>query len=292
MTSTKNARAAATNSLPFKKSAMNHWLAAALCGFGVLAGTAAQAAPVTVAIINGSSGIMDVGSLAAQLNDDSFHDFSATVLLDNAVTNASVLSSYNVVLLGGSGHSNSEYSANTLAAVHSFMQAGGGVVTAGWYRYGAIGAADQAAADAITPVVTGGDYAYAYDTSINFNNILHDITSGVSSFSVSGCCIEVASALDLGATSLATADGSIAVAYQDTVGRSVYLGALYTANPGSYNVDGLRTGDADRLLEQSVYWAANRSTVVPNANSDVPEPGSLALVMAAVAALAIARRSA
>ena len=292
MTSTKNARAAATNTLPFKKNAMSHWLAAALCGFGVLAGTAAQAAPITVAIINGNTGNMGVANVAAQLNDDSFHDFSATVLSGNAVTNASALSGYDVVLLGGSGHSTSEYSASTLAAVNYFMQAGGGVVTAGWYRFGAINAADPAFADAITPVVTGGNYAYANNTSINFNNILHDITSGVSSFSVSGCCIEVASALDLGATSLATADGSAAVAYQDTVGRSVYLGALYTANPDNYNVNGLRTGAADRLLEQSVYWAANGSTVLPNANGNVPEPGSLALVMAAIAALAVARRSA
>ncbi len=291
MNTNQNAIAAATFADSQQKRNMSRRLAAALCGVGVLFGTAASAAPVTVAILDGSSGSMSMGAVAAQLNDDTFFNFTATVLSGSTVTSMSDLSAYNVVLLGGSGYSNSEYLASTLAAVNGFMQSGGGVVTAGWYRYGAIHAADQAAADAITPVVTGGNYNYAHNTTVSFTNSLHAITTGVTDFGVSGCCVEVASALDLGASSLATANGQTVVAYQDSVGRSVYLGVLYSANEG-YNIGGLRTGAADRLLEQSVSWAANGAVSLALVNSKVPEPGSLALVLAAVTGLALTRRRA
>ncbi len=292
MNAIKNTRKRANNGRPLQKLNANRLLAAALCGFGVVASTVAHAAPVSVAIIAGSSGSMDTAAVAAQLNDDTFFDFTATVLSGATVGTASALSAYSVVLLGGSGYSNSEYAASTLTAVNSFLQGGGGVVTAGWYRHGAISAADQAAADAITPVVTGRNYNFAYNTTVSFINSVHAISAGVTNFSVSGCCVEVASALDLGATSLATAGGQTAVAYQDAVGRSVYLGALYTAN-ASYGTGGLRTGAADRLLEQSVAWAANGSTSsLSSARSTVPEPGSLALVLAAVAGVGLARRRA
>ena len=232
-----------------------HWIAATLCAFGVLAGGAAQAATVSVAILNGSSGTMGTTALAAQLNDDTYFDFTASVLSGSTITSASALSGYDVVLLGGSGNSQAEYAAGTLSAVNSFLQAGGGVVTAGWYRFGAIVTANQADADAITPVVTGGRYNFAYGGNLVLTNTLHAITQGVNPFSVPGCCFETATALDVGAVSLGQVNNQTAVAYQDTVGRSVYLGALYSANP-NYGTAALRSGSADRLLEQSVAWAA------------------------------------
>lgn len=277
------------NSRALHQQHANRWIAAALCGFGALASSVAMAAPVKVAILQGSSGSLDVASVAAQLNDNTYFDFNASVLMGDMIGSASALSDYGVVLLGGSGSSNTEYSASTLAAVSSFMQGGGGVVTAGWYRFGAIYTANQADADAITPVVTGAGYDFAFNTTVSFTNTLHAITLGVADFAVSGCCVEVASALDVGATSLATAGGQTAVAYQDTLGRSVYLGALYTANAG-YGTSALRSGSADRLLEQSVAWAANGSSSLRSPSTSVPEPGSVALVLTAVAGLALARR--
>ena len=46
-------------------------------------------------------------------------------------------------------------------------------------------------------------------------------------------------------------------------GRLVYLGPLYLGNVGQYNNGDLRSGNADRLFEQAVNWAA-AGAIVPN----------------------------
>jgi hypothetical protein len=260
-----------------------------LGGVFALACATASAAPINVAVIGGSSGTDSSAAVAAQLNDDTHGDFSATVITGSVAS----LAGYDVVVLGGSGFSTNEYSGTTLATVRAFMEAGGGVVTSGWYRYAVMGASGQAAtdADAVTPIVTALTYDFVYDSTLNITNTTHAITAGVADITVPGCCIELASTTDAGAVTLGVSSlpglaqgGNVGLAYQDTVGRSVYLGLLFMANGPQYNNGALRSGDADQLLEQAVTWAAG---------ADIPEPGTLALVaLAAVGALRARRQRA
>src|SRR5262249_31225825 len=62
---------------------------------------------------------------------------------------------------------------------------------------------------------------------------------------------------DAGATVLATTNGApTAVSSPEGAGRGVYLGPIYSGGTSSYANGELRSGSADRLLEQAVALAA------------------------------------
>jgi hypothetical protein len=274
-----------------KKSAAS--IAMALVAAVVLSRTA-SAIPISVGVIDGLSGTSSSSLVAAQLNDDTFFDFSASVISTIQADTLAELLAYDVVVLGGSGNSTSEYSSATLAAVRSFLEAGHGVVTAGWYIFSVIGTTGQAEsdADAITPIVNTPNNVFSNGGSLHITNTSSPITQGVSDIPVSGCCIEVGHQIDVGATLLGHTTGTVfgggapnapALVSSDADGRSVYLGLLYMANV-SYGNGGLRSGNADRLFEQAVAWAADAQPV------SVPEPASLALFGAGLLSLAALRR--
>jgi hypothetical protein len=90
----------------------------------------------------------------------------------------------------------------------------------------------------------------------------HPITDGIGDFSFTANFHEYETGVDTDAFSLGsipTAADSVAIAYQEINGRSVYLGGLYLAQT-NYNVSGLRSGIEDQLLEQAVAWAGGGPT--------------------------------
>src|SRR5262249_35603038 len=139
---------------------------------------------------------------------------------------------------------------------HQFKDAGGGIVTTGWYNYwnDFLGGQKAIDADYISPI-SMGSYSFQSNPTIPLINGPHPITAGLSDFSISTDS-ETPTGIDGTASVLGTAGGQDCIVYDDqTNGRTVYLGPVYLANTG-YGNGGLRTGQADQLLEQAVAWAA------------------------------------
>jgi len=249
----------------------NFWLVAAVAVAVQIYSSIAFGA-ISVAVIAEDGGMSSAVQLAAQLNDDTFFDFTATVLPTSGADSAAELAPFGVVVLGGSGHTSNGYSAASLAAIRTFLDGGGGVVTTGAYNFSQQSYTGQQALDAdyITPITTHNgqfDYAPAPGT-VEIFSIAHPITAGISNYSFSGEIFETPPAVDPAAIQLGKIAGrfGIAIAYRDATGRSVYLGGLYMGNVLDYDNSGLRSGVQDRLLEQAVAWA------------NIPEPSSLLLI--------------
>jgi hypothetical protein len=112
----------------------------------------------------------------------------------------------------------------------------------------------------VVPVnVSGSGDAYNYHAVFSPTGT-HPIVEGISSFST-GTYTQYPNGspqLDVGATLLGTADGQPAAAAAEVGGgRTVYLGPIYAGYYFGWGTAALRSGDADRLLEQAVAWAAS-----------------------------------
>lgn len=244
---------------------------------------------INVAVV-GTGGASDDSGFAAivnQLNDDTYFDFSATLVNASQVDSAAELSAYNAVVIGATGApTNGDPFDNTAftSALRAWVEAGGGVVMSG---PGVFGAGSGTGApipdiDAIIPVVTSGSSIPNQAAPVTISATSHPVTNGVSSFTLSANdFVELpASGADPGATILGTTNGGPSVVVGSAVsGRGMFLGPIYSATPapsGPYNSSELRTGNPDRLLEQAVNWAANGSTGGSNqAPTDIALAGSV-----------------
>ncbi len=218
----------------------------------------------------GRSGPIRVAVLAdwdsntlAQLNDDSYYDFTAIRVNSMEIDTLQELNQFDVVLLG-SWQDQSQLNAMA-PALRAWVEAGHGVVATGWtVAMAGLGNGGVVAdLDAIVPVslntIGRYDYTNYYNTiTVNVVDSSHPVTQGVANFDGELYQnIEFSTlAADPGAVVLGTVGISspygtypAIVAGRPGQGRGVYLGPAYPDNNWSGPM-------ADRLLEQAVAWAA------------------------------------
>ena len=244
----------------------------------VVPGVNAQA--IDVAVVETAGGGEGGGAATvAQLNDDTFFDFTATLVDPSGVDSAAELASYDVVVLGGAGHGNDPIWSVAMAnALKEFVEAGGGVLMTGWGQFNSqTGGAANAEPAAILDTVVPGDLVNAYsfsfaccqlDTSIELTDLNHPITQGLPAFVAygDGCCLEYnrhplqPGDVSLGIPSPANNGPGHSLIYRENIGagtgRSVYLGAPHLGSVSAWpRVQfGLRFGAGDQLLEQALAW--------------------------------------
>jgi hypothetical protein len=246
---------------------------------GVVAMIAGSAsAQIKVGVIGGVStaGTQTVG----QLNDDTYFNFDATLLSAADVDTLGEAQQYDVLVIGGSGFGlDPDYGASMWAAMRQYVDAGGGVVSVGWFNYltDQLGGQSALDADYVSPIAAGGYSFQSGNPTVTLVNGPHPITDGLGNFQITPSLTETSVTNDATSLLLGTANGQAVILADDTLaGRRAYLGGLYMANEGAYGTQGLRSGNEDRLFEQAVAWAA------------VPAPGAVGLL--GLAGLAMARR--
>lgn len=225
---------------------------------------------INVAVLSsGQGGYADQGlqAIVNQLNDSAAYDFNATLVSSAAIDTLPEISAYGAVVLGGTLYDNYAELNSVVPVLQAYVQQGGGLVATGWALADAgfgMDSTTRSQFDAVVPVNTSTwNWSYYYHgvtvTPTGSSPIVQDVgsfyvgyESGYDSY------VEYPAAspqLDPGATLLATVGSTpVAAAMELGAGRSVYLGPSY-AYSSSLGAT-LRTGNADRLLEQAVAWGA------------------------------------
>ena len=258
--------------------------------------TSASAA-VRVAVIT-DAGNDSALQAAAQLNDDTFFDFTATVVTPDQVDTAAELDAYDVVVFGDSGTMTSTWTDVMSLALVDFVNAGHGVVSTGWADYAIVTSSTKdVALDSVMPISavdpnSNNRFCPGPNITLTVSGPPHPVTAGIVSFVDDSTDMEISPLPPDAAngTVLATANAmsctdpvrNVVVVGNLGPGRIVYLGPLYMANV-SYQNTGLRSGTPDRLFEQAVNWAATPvvdtdGDGIPDVNDDcptIPDPNQL-----------------
>ncbi|MFO0881559.1 MAG: hypothetical protein U0840_30025, partial [Gemmataceae bacterium] len=141
------------------------------------------------------------------------------------------------------------------------------------YAAGTVTGAPVREIDTIVPVATAGTMSLVTNADWTPAGVAHPVLVGVSGFTAP--VVEVVSTEDAGAVQLGRFVGSPGVVVGAAgIGRTAYLAPFY-ASPAT-SAHSLRSGDADRLLEQAVAWVA-RDRIPPVVIDTTP-----ALTMGAV----------
>jgi VCBS repeat-containing protein len=232
---------------------------------------------IRVAVVGADSS--STHDTASQLNANIFQAAEIAYANNKDWATVDFQANYDVVVLGdkGSFDYTGETDTGLFAALSSFVDAGGGVVTTGWFASALSIIADSTVrdqADHITPITpAGNNYAGTRmaDPSITIPDSTDAIAGGLSSFDLSTKFgWELAKAIDAGATLLATGIGTDpdqpipasplpAIAYDEVgMGRTAYLGGMYLASSTSFAADAAatRAGVLDQIFERAVAWAA------------------------------------
>ena len=172
--------------------------------------------------------------VAAQLNDDTYFDFSAVTLTVDQADEISELSDYDAVIIGGSGYGDGGYTSSFYSALNTYMQNGGGILSTGWFLHESSGYSQNTDMNAVTPFVHNGSYQYGSPGQISIVQNDHPVTNGISNFTPT-TYTEYAIAIDQGAEKLGGLignDNSNAIIIGEAEfgnGRTGYLGGLYMA---------------------------------------------------------------
>lgn len=254
--------------------------------------------PIQVAVIGGGPLSDDSGfqEIVAQLNDDTYFDFNAILVQPEEVDTLTELNAYDVVVIGGSGQGGGYSNAFAVyqAPLREWVEAGGGVVMAGWgvWDAGTTSGPIHPDINAIIPVDTDARFGFVHSGTVYFEGaghefsvdgqesveenhspIFHPVIEGVSDFTLSfRDYVEYSQGgADLGALVLGTTNGQATVVVGDVEnGRSVYLGPIYSGTTSRFNNSELRSGDPDHLLENAVAWAGmSLAPVLPSSSSDI-----------------------
>lgn len=225
---------------------------------------------INVAVLSSGQGsYADQGlqAIVNQLNDSAAYDFNATLVSSAAIDTLPEISAYAAVVLGGTLYDNYAELNSVVPVLQAYVQQGGGLVATGWALADAglgMDSSTRSQFDAVVPVntTTWNWSYYYYDVTVTptgTSPIVQDVGSfyvGYDSGNYNYVEYPAASPqVDPSATLLATVGSTpVAAAMELGAGRSVYLGPSY-AYSSSLGV-ALRTGNADRLLEQAVAWSA------------------------------------
>jgi hypothetical protein len=247
---------------------MKRWLAGITMLAGALVATEASA-QVRVAVVT-NSGNDTAAAAAAQLNDDTYFNFTASVVTPAGVDSALELGNYDVVVFGDSGNNNNGWTDAMATALVTFVQANGrGVVSTGWGDYAITSSSVRdLALDQVMPIDSAPDAVNSYcnaASTITITGPAHPVTAGLSTLPDPAANVEISIfAPDaMGGTVLGTVTaGTCTNATRNAIvvgtlgaGRTVYLGQVFLA-ASSYGNSGLRSGVHDRLFEQAVKWAS------------------------------------
>ena len=252
-------------------------------------------AQIRVAVVGGS-GDSSYKSAANQLIESSEFAFDVTAILDNPnIVWETELANYDVVVLGASGTGFDYVNTSLFSALERFVNDGGGVITTGGFAelLTQLPEAVGTAADIITPITANGFDVAGGGSMITIDGV-HEITAGVggsydvvldapnhelATAGILGPVIEPA--IDSGATVLAYHENvNRAAIVVDEVGdgRTAYLGSRHMADPGFGDMQSLRTngGDADKIFEQAVAWAAgDRGVTIDRVGKVTIDPARL-----------------
>jgi VCBS repeat-containing protein len=245
----------------------------------------AHAGTLRVAVI--STPLGDFAATAAQLNDSSAFALSADAIVMTqhftAEEWASTLAQYDVVVVGGSGAGSDPFyfqDSHLFPALRDFVDAGGGVVSAGyfsaildvmlhWYGMSSVGDVDY-----VSPVTPEGMTALGPTGVVEVFDPSHPITQGISSYQFGSFNHEETVSIDAGAIRLAAGVhpdyDHTAIAYDHVGdGLTAYVGALYMANPaGPVTNAPSHFGVEDLLLERAVAWVGRVIGTEPATDED------------------------
>ncbi|MBH0199685.1 MAG: PKD domain-containing protein [Nitrospira sp.] len=211
---------------------------------------------IHVAVLGGTGAV----ALVNQLNDDTYYDFDAMVVTDSDINTIQKLSNFDVVVIGDPT-SRSMLAGPVEQALQTWWYSGGGglVGTGGLVTAaGPAGGFTLFGLDNVIPVNLNTFSTQTINPTLTITPALHEVSQNLQTFGLSGTVELPAGEIDPNAVLLGTVNGMPAVVALDQREsgqgpRSGYLAPMYFDQAAT----GLRSGSADRLLEQAVAWASH-----------------------------------